>query len=319
PVTTPPRGHKRPQHKQRPQAQHHHEIQQLGDRPGATLVGVEHLIQRRAKPAEQPRGKPEEEREAHRGQADTLTHDARQGALDLLERPLRGATDGGGQQAGQQLVQLHLMGGDLMLHQIANRGQEQRHERDDGEKQVERQSAGEEGDVVFEGRFEGAAGDPGQRLVPAAFGLHATGSSPSSGRGRAAPPLLPGRVPRRRRLASPSRRSSAARVVAGGSSASSTRWRRSPISPALSAARSRRPRRRRDSRPRETSPGSGANRKPSTAPRLKPSRNGPNAPPPRPPSPSPPPPSRSLIRPPRDRPGPRSPWRAAARATAAAA
>src|SRR5689334_1941984 len=96
------------------------------------------------------------------------------------------------------------------------------HEGNDGKQQVERQRAGEKGNVVFEGRLEGAAGDPGQRLVPAAFGLHATGSSPSSGRGSAAPrPDAPPRL-RRRRLASPNRRSSEARVVAGGSFSSSS-------------------------------------------------------------------------------------------------
>src|SRR5207248_10317282 len=87
--------------------------------------------------------------------------------------------------------------------------------RDDGEEQIERQGGRKKGNVVLVGRFQGAAHDAGRRPVPAALGLHATGSSSSS------TPPAPRRATRRRRLASVSRRASAARGVGAPSSSSS--------------------------------------------------------------------------------------------------
>src|SRR5204863_8093159 len=214
----------------------------------------------------------------------------------LRERLVGNAARGRGKQPGEQLVQLDLLGGDLMLHEVSDRGEEQCDKRDDGEQQIEREGAREEGNIVFEGRLKRATGDAGYRPMPAALGLHATGSSSSSR-------LVP-RFPRRRRFASVNRRSIATRAVGASSSSSSAA---SSSSPAFSAARSRNPRSLLDSLPRDASPGSGANRKPSTAPRPKPSRNGPNPAP------------RSLTRRPPDHPARLPRPDVAARAIAAAA
>src|SRR5947208_16623865 len=185
-----------------------------------------------------------------------------------------------------------------MLHEVSDRGEEQCDKRDDGEQQIEREGAREEGNIVFEGRLKRATGDAGHRPMPAALGLHATGSS--------SPSRLVPLFPRRRRFASVSRRSIATRAVGASSASSSPVSSSSPSSPAFSAARSRNPRSLRDSLVRDASPGSGANRKPSTAPRPKPSRNGPNPAP------------RSLTRRPLDRPARLPLPDVAARAIAAA-
>src|SRR5437879_3647361 len=184
-----------------------------------------------------------------------------------------------------------------MLDEVSDRGEQHGDEGDDGQQQIERQRAREEGNVVFERRLKGPPGNAGHRLMPAALGLHATGSSSSS----SDIALLP---PRRRRFASVRRRSIATRAVGASSSSSSAV---SSSSPAFSAARSRNPRSLRDSLVRDASPGSGANRKPSTAPRPRPSRNGPNPAP------------RSLTRRPLDRPARLPLPDVAARAIAAAA
>src|SRR2546427_11756588 len=200
----------------------------------------------------------------------------------------------------RSLVQLDLLRRDLMLDEVSDRGEQHGDEGDDGQQQIERQRAREEGNVVFERRLKGPPGNAGHRLMPAALGLHATGSSSSS----SDIALLP---PRRPRFASVSRRSIATRAVGASSSSSSAVSSSSPSSPAFSAARSRNPRSLRDSLVRDASPGSGANRKPSTAPRPKPSRNGPNPAP------------RSLTRPPLDHPARLPLPDVAARAIAAAA
>src|SRR3989449_2760294 len=183
-----------------------------------------------------------------------------------------------------------------MLHEVSDGGEKQGDKRDDGQQQIEREGAREEGNIVFEGRLKRATGDAGHRPMPAALGLHATGSS--------SPSRLVPLFPRRRRFASVSRRSIATRAV-GASSASSSAV--SSSSPAFSAARSRNPRSLLDSLVRDASPGSGANRNPSTAPRPKPSRKGPNPAP------------RSLILQPPDRRARPPPPGAAGRVTGAAA
>src|SRR3989441_7989000 len=48
PYTTLFRSQHAAQHEQRAGAAHHAEIEQLGHRPGAPLVGVEHLVERRS-------------------------------------------------------------------------------------------------------------------------------------------------------------------------------------------------------------------------------------------------------------------------------
>src|SRR2546427_814512 len=117
-----------------------------------------------------------------------------------------------------------------MLDEVSDRGEQHGDEGDDGQQQIERQRAREEGNVVFERRLKGPPGNAGHRLMPAALGLHATGSSSSS----SDIALLP---PRRRRFASVSRRSIATRAV-GASSSSSAVSSSSPSSPAFSAAMS---------------------------------------------------------------------------------
>src|SRR5256886_6906598 len=224
-----------------------------------------------------------------------VPHDACQGGFHLRERGIGAAAQRGGEQAGQELVQVHLLGGDLVLHQIPDHGEQHCDERDDGEQQIERQGAGEKGNVVLEGRLQGAAHDSGPRPVPAALGLHATGSSSSS--------TPPRRATRRRRLASRSPRVSAARA-GGASSSVSSEPTSSPSSSIFSAASSRT---RRASLVRDAAPASGANRNPSDAPITTPNRNGPN------------PVLCSLTRPPPGRRGPPPRPGAAARATAAAA
>src|SRR5207249_10798572 len=121
-----------------------------------------------------------------------------------------------------------------MLDEVSDRGEQHGDEGDDGQQQIERQRAREEGNVVFERRLKGPPGNAGHRPMPAALGLHATGSSSSSS-GIA---LLP---PRRRRFASVSRRSIATRAVGASSSSSSAVSSSSPSSPAFSAARPRNP------------------------------------------------------------------------------
>ena len=90
-----------------------------------------------------------------------MTHHAAQRALDRLECPVRCATRGRGQEAREQLVQLHLLGRNLVLNQIADDGEQQGDEGDDGEEQIERQGAREKRDVVLVGRFDSAADDAG--------------------------------------------------------------------------------------------------------------------------------------------------------------
>src|SRR2546430_12306359 len=67
-----------------------------------------------------------------------------------------------------------------MLDEVSDRGEQHGDEGDDGQQQIERQRAREEGNVVFERRLKGPPGNAGHRLMPAALGLHATGSSSSS-------------------------------------------------------------------------------------------------------------------------------------------
>src|SRR5439155_1302345 len=104
---------------------------------------------------------------------------------------------------GEQLVQLDLLRRDLMLDEVSDRGEQHGDGGDDGQQQIERQRAREEGHVVFERRLKGPPGNAGHRLMPAALGLHATGSSSSS----SDVALFP---PRPRRFASVRRRSAAA-------------------------------------------------------------------------------------------------------------
>src|SRR5512145_3091030 len=107
------------------------------------------------------------------------------------------------------------MDGELVLGQMPDGGEGEADERNGGEQYVERESTGEKGDVVFVGRFDGSPDDTGDRAVPAAFTVHASGSS-SSGAGVA------GRAARRRRRASSNRRRSCSRVLTSASSSSSS-------------------------------------------------------------------------------------------------
>src|SRR5512145_277025 len=181
------------------------------------------------------------------------------------------------------------MDGELVLGQMPDDGEGEADERYGGEQDVERESTGEKGDVVFIGRLDGSPDDTGDRAVPAAFTVHASGSSSSSGAGVA------GRAARRRRRASSNRRRSCSRVLISASSSSSSAaasaWAsasssasfNSPrTSSTFSSASSFRFRRPLDTLRRAVSPRSvGANMKPATAPSTMPNKNAPK-PPPRP-------------------------------------
>src|SRR5258706_2450287 len=100
-----------------------------------------------------------------------------------------------GQEALQQLVDVELMNGKLVLREVADDGQDEPDEGNGSQQNVEREGTGEERNVVFVGGLEGAPDDAGDRAVPAAFTIHASGSSSSSDaggtEGRAAPARRP--------------------------------------------------------------------------------------------------------------------------------
>src|SRR5207245_2101769 len=103
----------------------------------------------------------------------------------LLEGDYAAVVRAGGQKAREQLVQLDLMGRDLVLHQVADDGEQQDDEREGGEEQVEGERACEKGNVVLEGRLQRAPHDAGDRPMPPALVPPASGPSSSSA---AAPP-----------------------------------------------------------------------------------------------------------------------------------
>src|SRR2546425_148314 len=227
-----------------------------------------------------------------------MPHDAGERALHLLEGTHAAAVRADGQKAGEQLVQLDLMGRDLVLDEVADDREQQDDEREGGEEQVEGERACEKGNVVLEGRLQRAPHDAGDRPMPPAFVPHASGSSSSAA---VAPPRRAAPMACRRRRASSTRRFISARAVDTASASARASSTSSPSCPALSAARSRSSRSLPASRRREPLPASGANRKPIAAPTAKPSRNPPNPAPPALSAPL----SRSLIRPPPGRPAPR--------------
>src|SRR6266850_4958 len=205
-----------------------------------------------------------------------------------------------GEEALQQLVDVEMVNGELIVREVTDDGQDEPDEGNGREQNVERQGTGEEWNVVFVGGLEGAPDDAGDRAVPAAFTVHASGSSSSSDTGGAG-----GLVARaRRRRAASSRRRSCSRVAISGSSSSSSSsdssasssasFKRPRTSSTLSSASSFRFRSPLVTLRRVFSPLSvGANTNPATAPSTIPNRNAPN-----------PAPLRSLIRPPPRHPAP---------------
>src|SRR2546425_9743058 len=210
-----------------------------------------------------------------------MPHDAAERVLHLLEGAHAAAVRAGGQKAREQFVQLDLMGRDLVLHEVADDGEQQDDEREGGEKQVEGERACEKGNVVLEGRLQRAPHDAGDRPMPPALVPHASGSSSSSA---VAPPRRAAPRACRRRRAASTRRFISARAADTASVAARASSTSSPSCPALSAARSRSSRSLPVRRRREPLPASGANRKPIAAPTAKPSRNPPNPGPPPPPA-----------------------------------
>src|SRR2546428_13199081 len=120
-----------------------------------------------------------------------MPDDAGQRALPLLEGTHAAAGRAAGQKAGEQLVQLDLMGRDLVLDEVADDREQQNDEREGGEEQVEGERAGEKRNVVFEGRLQRAPHDAGDGPMPPAFVPPATGSpsSPPAPPPPRAPPL----------------------------------------------------------------------------------------------------------------------------------
>src|SRR5207245_2533409 len=107
-----------------------------------------------------------------------------------------------GKEALQQLVDVELVNGDLVLDEIPDDREHEADEGNRGEEDVERDGAGEKGDVVFVGRFEGPPDDTGDHAVPAAFTLRSPFPtrrrvpSPPSGANRnpaTAPSAMPNR------------------------------------------------------------------------------------------------------------------------------
>src|SRR3989449_10005309 len=188
-----------------------------------------------------------------------MPHDAGERALHLLEGTHAAAVRADGQKAGEQLVQLDLMGRDLVLDEVADDREQQDDEREGGEEQVEGERACQKGNVVLEGRLQRAPHDAGDRPMPAALVPHASGSSSSSA--VAPPPRAAPMACRRRRAAgTPGFHSPPATDTASAYSHDSSPH--STSCPALSAARSRSSRSLPATRRREALPASGANRKP---------------------------------------------------------
>src|SRR2546422_349346 len=222
-------------------------------------------------------------------------------------------TAGLGEEAFEQLVDVELVIGELVLGEVADDGQDEPHEGDGREQNVERDGAGEKRNVVFVGGLESAPDDAGDRAVPAAFRIHASGSSSSSDAGAGDTGGLVARA--RRRRAAPSRRRRCSRVAIFGSSSSSSSdssdaacssasFSRPRTSSTFSSASSFKLRRPLVTLRRVLSPPSvGANTNPATAPSTMPNRKAPNPPP------------RSLIRRPPRHPVPTRARRAARRVT----
>src|SRR2546427_254094 len=140
-----------------------------------------------------------------------MPHDAGERALHLLEGTHAAAVRADGQKAGEQLVQLDLMGRDLVLDEVADDREQQDDEREGGEEQVEGERACEKGNVVLEGRLQRAPHDAGDRPMPPAFVPHPSG--PSSPAAPPPPPAPPAARAIRAALArahSPASRSSGA-------------------------------------------------------------------------------------------------------------
>src|SRR5205085_327865 len=260
---------------------------------------------------------PQEQGRGQQRETAATGHQVAEGTLDEAETVTAGLVRLR-EEALQQLVDVQLVYGKLVLDQVGDDRHDERDEWDGGEEDVEGDGAGEKGNIVFVGGLEGTPGDAGGRAVPAAFTIHASGSSSWSGGGGTV-----GRARARRRRAASSRRRNCSRVAISGSSsssssassdssdssASSSASFKSPrTSSTFSSASSFRLRRPLPTLRRVLSPPSvGANTKPATAPRTMPKRNAPNPPP------------RSLIRrPPRHRARPRGPrgGRDASRASA---
>src|SRR3989442_1429548 len=109
-----------------------------------------------------------------------MPDDAGERALHLPEGAHAAAARAAGQKAREQLVQLDLMGRDLVLDEVADDREQQDDEREGGEEQVEGERACQKGNVVLEGRLQRAPHDAGDRPMPAALVPHASGSSSSS-------------------------------------------------------------------------------------------------------------------------------------------
>src|SRR2546426_502278 len=139
-----------------------------------------------------------------------MPDDAGERALHLLEGAHAAAARAAGQKAREQLVQLDLMGRDLVLDEVADDREQQDDEREGGEEQVEGERACQKGNVVLEGRLQRAPHDAGDRPMPAALVPHASGSSSSSA---VAPPRRAAPMACRRRRAASTRRFLSARAT----------------------------------------------------------------------------------------------------------
>src|SRR5438477_11389059 len=218
---------------QRSGREDHRQIGELGNGPGAILLGVKYLVQGRTQSSEHTSREPEEQGRGEQREAATTRDEVAERAFDEFEGVGR-AFIGIGKKALQQLVDVELVNGDLILDEIANDGEDQADEGDGGEQDVERDRAGEKWDVVFVGGFESTTDDAGDRAMPAAFTsarpIHASGSSSSSDAGATGGVGRAARL--RRRRAASRRRRSCSRVAISGSSSSSS----SGSSPSSSAS-----------------------------------------------------------------------------------
>src|SRR3989475_3298270 len=188
--------------------------------PGSVLLGVEHLVQCRAQSSEHTSREPQEQGRGEEREVAAPRDQVAERALDEAE--LTGLpTAGLGEEAFEQLVDVELVIGELVLGEVADDGQDEPHEGDGREQNVERDGAGEKRNVVFVGGLESAPDDAGDRAVPAAFRIHASGSSSSSDAGAGDTGGLVARA-RRRRAASSRRRSCSPVAVSGSSSPSSS-------------------------------------------------------------------------------------------------
>src|SRR5207253_10571014 len=113
--------------KQRSADEDHREIGQLGNRPGAILLRVEDFIQGRTQPSEHTSREPQEQGRGEQRETAATGHQVAEGTLDEAETVTAGLVRLR-EEALQQLVDVQLVYGKLVLDQV---GDDRHDERDE--------------------------------------------------------------------------------------------------------------------------------------------------------------------------------------------